>query len=469
MSCEYCPPKSSTRIIGACARRSTAFPYSLLPTPHSPMAAKRSSPHSDALGALLGLALGRERGRVHDLGLLELFDVLVARRRHARPQGAHEVERPVVLPRRSHEYLFRRTGGPRTDARAAREGGVEGGHPPRVTASGSLFCSGESAAQHYGVGPTGYGLGDLTSCAHPAVGDDVHVLARLQVVAHAGGGGVGHGRGLRHADPDHSSRGTDTPRSDADEDADGPRPHEVERRGVARAAADYHGDVQGGHELHEVQRFDGPRDVLGGDHGPLDDEDVQASLYGRSVVTLDTLGRERGRRYDAFVLYLLHAPEDELFFDGLGVDILHDPCCLVLGQARYLLEYGTRILVPGLQSLEVQHGETAQRTDDARRRGVDGRIQGAGQAGQIEGQVAQSPGDVHVFGVAGPAARYYGDLVEPVGPARGLASPYLNIHVSSGVPFRSFWADETGPTEDHLRGPRYTFLPDFAIGLMLHP
>src|SRR3712207_2147476 len=123
------------------------------------------------------------------------------------------------------------------------------------------------------------------------------------------------------------------------------------------------------------------------------------------------------------------AAEDELFFDRLGVDILHDPGGLVLGQARYLLEDGTRVLVPGLQSLEVQYGETSQRTDYARRRGVHGRIQSAGQTGQIEVQVAQSPGDVHVFGVAGPAARHYGDLVEPVGPACGLASPYLNIHV----------------------------------------
>src|SRR3712207_8803064 len=49
------------------------------------------------------------------------------------------------------------------------------------------------------------------------------------------------------------------------------------------------------------------------------------------------------------------AAEDELFFDRLGVDILHYPRGLVLGQARYLLEDGTRVLVPRLQSLEVEY------------------------------------------------------------------------------------------------------------------
>src|SRR5215208_376869 len=321
------------------------------------MTAARSSPHSDALGALLGLAFCRERGCVHDLGLLELLYVLVARRRHARPKGTHEVERPVILPRRPDEYFLQRPRGPGADACAARGGRVEGGHPPRVAAAGGLLRPGQGAAQHPGGGPAGYGLGDLTASAHPAVGDDVHVLTGLQVVAHTGGCSVGNGRSLRHPYPDHTPRRADASWSDTDEDSDGAGPHEVERRRVARAAADYNRNVQGRHELHQVQRFDGPGDVLGGDHGSLDNEYVEAGLYGRPVVTLDPLGRERGRRYDAPVLYLLHPAEDELFFDRLGVDILHYPRGLVLGQARYLLEDGTRVLVPRLQSLEVEYGK----------------------------------------------------------------------------------------------------------------
>ena len=225
---------------------------------------------------------------------------------------------------------------------------MESCHPPRVAASWGLFCPGEGAAKHHGVGAAGYGLGDLTPRAHPAVGDDVDVLAGLEVVAHAGRGGVGDGGRLRHADTDHASRRADAPWPYADEDADGPRPHEVERRGVARAATDDYRDVQGRYELHQVQRLDRPGDVLGGDHRPLDDQHVEAGLYGGRVVALDPLRGERGRRYDALVLYLLHTPKDELFFDRLGVDVLHDPGGLVLGQARYLLEDGTGVLVPSL-------------------------------------------------------------------------------------------------------------------------
>src|SRR5918992_5592024 len=119
MSCAYWPPKSRTRI--------------------------KLRSHPDALGALLDLALGGERGRVHDLGLLELLDVLVAGGRHAHPQSAHEVQGTVVLVRRAYQDLFERPSGPGADAGATREGGVEGRHAPRVTSTRRLFGLGEGA------------------------------------------------------------------------------------------------------------------------------------------------------------------------------------------------------------------------------------------------------------------------------------------------------------------------------------
>src|SRR5918998_2036601 len=158
MSCAYWPPKSRTRI--------------------------KLPPHPDALGALLDLALGGERGRVHDLGLLELLDVLVAGGRHAHPQGAHEVQGPVVLVGGADEYLLEGPCGPRADPGAAREGRMEGRHPPRVAPPRRLFGLGEGASEHDGIGPAGYGLGHVATGAHSAVGDDVDVLAGLEVVAH---------------------------------------------------------------------------------------------------------------------------------------------------------------------------------------------------------------------------------------------------------------------------------------------
>src|SRR5918997_5562755 len=153
MSWVYWPPKSRTRI--------------KLPA------------HPDALGALLELALRFQRRRVHDLGLLELLDVLVAGSRHAHPQSAHEVQGAVVLMGRADQDLFERPRGSGADTGAAREGGVEGRHAPRVTPTRRLFGLGEGAAEHDGVGPADYCLRHVPAGSHPAVGDNVYVLAGL--------------------------------------------------------------------------------------------------------------------------------------------------------------------------------------------------------------------------------------------------------------------------------------------------
>src|SRR3712207_2208459 len=143
---------------------------------------------------------------------------------------------------------------------------------------------------------------------------------------------------LRHADPDHAPGGADAPRPHADQNPYGPSPHEVQRRRVARTPPNDDGHVQRWYELHEVQGVHGPRDVLGGDDRSLYHEHVQARLYGGPVVALDPLGRQRRRGYDALILYLLDAAEDQLLLYGLGVDLLHHPRRFGLGEARYLLE-----------------------------------------------------------------------------------------------------------------------------------
>jgi hypothetical protein len=96
----------------------------------------------------------------------------------------------------------------------------------------------------------------------------------------------------------------------------------------------------------------------------------------------------RFRGYNAAVLDLLYAAEDQLLLDGLGVDVLHDPRGLSLRQTRYLLEDRTRIFVTRLQTLQVQDSEAAQRAYDARRRRVHGSVEGAREARQVQVQVA---------------------------------------------------------------------------------
>src|SRR3712207_2517339 len=153
MSCVYWPPKSRTRIKEGLPRTSGVR------TPYPPLHHSRLPSHpralADALGALLELALRVQRGRVHDLGLLELLDVLVAGGRHAHTQSAHQVQGPVVLVGWPYQYLLERPRGTGAYAGAAREGWVEGSHTPRVAPPRRLLGLGEGAAEHHGVGPAG--------------------------------------------------------------------------------------------------------------------------------------------------------------------------------------------------------------------------------------------------------------------------------------------------------------------------
>src|SRR4051794_4262579 len=138
MSCEYCPPKSRTRTssrgapapagawaspppaLGVAARASVIrYGYGLCH--HGP--AVRT--HADRLLALELLALGLERRGDHDLGALEVADVLIPAGRHRGPQGPHQVEGAIVVLRRAEEDLLERAVLVGRDPGAARQRGVE--------------------------------------------------------------------------------------------------------------------------------------------------------------------------------------------------------------------------------------------------------------------------------------------------------------------------------------------------------
>src|ERR1035441_9267615 len=57
-----------------------------------------------------------------------------------------------------------------------------------------------------------------------------------------------------------------------------PGPHEVQRRGVRGAAAHDHRHVELIDELLEVERLGLPGDVLGGNGGAADNEDIHARI-----------------------------------------------------------------------------------------------------------------------------------------------------------------------------------------------
>src|SRR4051795_9155809 len=113
ISCEYCPPKSRTSTSSCATPRSTASASTGWSATTGPAlsgeavgarvsvcdkrhrsAARR---HADLLLALELLALRLQRRGDHQLGPVELRDVLVAAGGHRGLQRAHEIERAVVL------------------------------------------------------------------------------------------------------------------------------------------------------------------------------------------------------------------------------------------------------------------------------------------------------------------------------------------------------------------------------------
>src|ERR1700736_5918731 len=161
ISCEYCPPKSSTTTSSVAARGagvSTAAVETLrLSGSRSGAAlaadtARRgfaAGAHPDTLLTLEMLALGLQRRRDRQLGPVELRDVAVAAGRHRGPQGAHQVEGAVVLSRRPLDDLLERAVLGGGDAGAARQRRMERGHTPVEAAPRSLVGPSQRRAEHH--------------------------------------------------------------------------------------------------------------------------------------------------------------------------------------------------------------------------------------------------------------------------------------------------------------------------------
>src|SRR5215218_2670904 len=152
ISCEYCPPKSSTRTSSwaVSGGRTSTVSEETVSVPVTPLAAvgvagtvapsviaycysgrHRGSPvgpHAHGLLPLELLALGLKRGRDHHLGPLEVADVLIPAGRHGGLERADEVEGAVVLLSRTHQDLLERAVLDGGDSRAARKRRVEGRH-----------------------------------------------------------------------------------------------------------------------------------------------------------------------------------------------------------------------------------------------------------------------------------------------------------------------------------------------------
>ncbi len=138
-------------------------------------------------------------------------------------------------------------------ARTAGQRGVECGHSPVISATGRLVRRCERGADHHCVGTARDRLGDVAAGRHAAVGDDVHVDARLVEVANASARGVGDRGRLWYADTENASGGARVTRTDADENRDRARAHEVQGGRVRRATTDDDRELELADELFQVE------------------------------------------------------------------------------------------------------------------------------------------------------------------------------------------------------------------------
>jgi hypothetical protein len=223
--------------------------------------------------------------------------------------------------------------------------------------------------------------------------------------------------------------------ADTHEDAGGAGAHEVQGGLVGGAAADDDGHVEAADEGLEVERFDGGRDVLGGDDGALDDEHVQLALEDVGQEGLGALRGDRGTRHDAGVVDLADPLGDQLGADGLLVELLHPLGGLLDRLGGDLGEHAVGVLEAGPEALEVEYADAAEAADGDGRGGADDAVHGGGHEGQVETVGIDLPGDVDVLGVACAAARHDGDVVEAVRPTTALAQPDLDLRHACGPLF----------------------------------
>ena len=305
---------------------------------------------------------------------------------------------------------------------------MERRHAPVEPVPGRLVGARERRADHHGVGAAGDRLGEVAAVAHPAVGDHLAVVARLEHVLGAGRRDVGDRGGLRHADPQHAARGARRARADADQHGRRAGPHQVQPGVIARAAAHHDRDRQLADELLEVEHVPLRGDVLGRDDRALDHEDVEPGVERELVVALHALRRERRRGDDPLVLDLADALDDQLLADGLLVDLLHLARGLFAVEAGDPLQLRLGVLVARPDALEVEHAEAAEAADDPGRLGRHHAVHRRGQQRQLEPVGPERPRHVDVVRIPRPPRGNDRDVVESVGAARLLASADLYFH-----------------------------------------
>ena len=244
--------------------------------------------------------------------------------------------------------------------------------PQFVPRPGRLLGAGQRRADHQHVRAGGDRLGQLAAAAHAAVGDDRHVAAGLGEVRVARRRDVADGGHLRHADAEHLARRARGARADADEDRRGALVHQREGGlGVGRVA-DRDRDGHVARELGERQR------VVARSRGGAPTRPGTGRGTGRRRARRRT-GRTGGRppgvaataacEPAAWISSSRRATRSSRI--GCRVGLGEERLDLVVGRGRDPLEDLVRVVVAGLDALEVEDREAAEPRERAGEPGVD--------------------------------------------------------------------------------------------------
>src|SRR5699024_3029019 len=190
--------------------------------------------------------------------------------------------------------------------------------------------------------------------------------------------------------------------------------HEVQGGGVGGAAAHDHRHIELVDESLEVQRLPPGGDVLRGDGGAADEEQVHAGVHDRLPVLLRALRRQRTGGGDARIPQLLEPVADQLGLDRFVVDRAHHAHDLVVGGVGDAGELGGGILVAGPQALEVEHAEAAEPTELDRGLGRHQGVHGGGEDREVIVVRVHLPGGGDVIRVTDATDRDHRHTVQSV-------------------------------------------------------
>src|SRR6202011_4234400 len=186
---------------------------------------------------------------------LELSEIGSADISHAGCYGTDQILTAVVDVCRTEEDLSQGASRSDPDSRPARQVGMRGCHAPMVAFARRFNCFRESAADHDGVRAASKGLADVASLAHPPVGDNRDIFARLLVMVVPRRSTIDGCRYLRYTQPQDASRRTGCSRSDSNQNTRNTASDDFKRDVVSHSVADDHGTSHFSAENFKIKRF----------------------------------------------------------------------------------------------------------------------------------------------------------------------------------------------------------------------